>query len=411
LLEADVVMRLSHRLSVLLLALAAPRPASADALAPVGTEPVGRVVAAGPGVAVLRRGGVWLLDGEGRVGGRCLDPGPRLDHRRRGDGTARAPEEVLREAGMTDDDESDDAEALVDDEGGGPRAARRTSVAAGTVRALDVAGAEDAAWIGAEDGVWRLDVATGRCVRAGLAGRAVRRVAAAGPLVVAVAGATVWRANLGPFELAAVLPSPVRAAALAGDGTILVADDDGVVEAGPARSARRVLDGRVEALAACGPAVYALAHDGVHRLNGADVERLGPPPPARALACAWPGLLAAGVGLWSSPDGATWTEEAAGVGRSFSDVTFAAGRPWLAGTDGLFVPVAAPAAALLAGDDVESTVRRRAGAPPVWAALRPRVAIVYDDWTESQGRAGWRLWVALTLTLDRHVLARRERDR
>jgi hypothetical protein len=383
----------------------ASSPVKAEALALVVGEPVTRVVPAGPGVAVLRRSGAWLLDGDGRAGARCLGGDQPADSPRRADRTALASDEVLREAGFSDDDESSEAEAMVDDEGAAPRAAHRRGPAS-EARALDLAGADGAVWIGADDGVWRLDLATGRCARVGLPGHAVQHVAAAGAAVVAVSGATVWRGGGDSFEVAAVLPSPARAATVTGDGTILVADDDGVVEIGPARTLRRVLEGRVEALITCGPVVYALTSDGAYRLNGADVDRLGSPPPARALACAWPRLLAAGLGLWASPDGASWTEEPVGLGRAFAGVAFAAGRPWLAGTDGLFVPVPERDEALVAGDGPRPHLRRRAASPPLWAALRPHLAVVFDDWTESQGRAGWRLWMALTLTLDRRVLAR-----
>ena len=103
--------------------VAAAGPAAADALALVAPGPIARVVPAGPGVAVLRDGAVWLLDADGRAGARCLGGGARPHRPRRTDGTARASEEVLREVGMSDEDESAEAEALLDDEGA--RRARR----------------------------------------------------------------------------------------------------------------------------------------------------------------------------------------------------------------------------------------------------------------------------------------------
>jgi hypothetical protein len=184
----------------------------------------------------------------------------------------------------------------------------------------------------------------------------------------------------------------------------LVADDDGVARVGPARAVHRVLEDRVEALTACGPVVYALGSGGVYRLNGSDVEHLGAPPPGRALACAWPRLVAAGVGLWASDDGDAWTEERVGLGRAFTGVALAAGRTWLASADGLFLPVTGEGAAP-APDEVPLLTSRR-HAPPLWAALLPQVAVVFDDWTDSQARRGWRLWVSLSLSLDRASLAR-----
>jgi hypothetical protein len=386
----------------------APRRAEADALALVAAAPIARVTPAGQGVAVLGDGVVRLLDAEGRAGARCPRYGRRAGARRP-DGTSRQAAEVLRDSGFSDEDESPEAEELLDDEGVPTRARRRRAPGDGPPRALDLVGTAQSVWIGAEDGLWRLDLATSRCARVGLDGRPVERVAAGAGAVVAISGATVWRAA-GPsgFDVAAVLPSRARAAALGGDGTIFVADGEGVARIGAARVAGRALDGRVEALAACGPVVYALAGDGLYLLNGADVDRLGPPPPARALACASPGLIAAGVGLWTSAEGGAWAEDAAGLGRAFTDVAASAGRVWLVTGEGLFVPV--PGAEIddaLLFDGPPPRARRSFGSPPLWAALRPHLSVVVDDWTESAGRTGWRLWVALTISLDRHALSRR----
>jgi hypothetical protein len=366
------------------------------------------VVATGGGVAVLRAGEVVLLDADGRAIGGCRDANATAGAAHRRDGTTLSKEEVLHEAGFSDEDASPEAEDLLEDEGIDPPSRRRpVSTTSGAPRALALAGASEAAWVGTADGLWRLDARDGSCVPVGLGGQAVTLVAARGPNVVAVAGATIWRTRDAgtTFDVASVLTSAGHAIELAADGeTALVGDDDGVVAVGAARGARRVLEGRVDGLVACGGEVVALGDDGVYRLDGdGNSERAGPRPPVRALACVspeGPGLVAAGVGVWSSSDGAHWNEEAAGLGRSFSSVAYAAGQAWLATDDGLVLQGAPEDEH--AGAALEEPLRPRLardGALPVWAGLLPRVAVVYDGWSESTGRAGWRLWVRLTVSL------------
>jgi hypothetical protein len=223
--------------------------------------------------------------------------------------------------------------------------------------------------------------------------------------VVALADVTLWRSRDAgaTFDVAAVLTSRAHGLALAADGeTTLVADDDGVVEIGATGGVARRLAARVDALAACGAEVVALAGDGVHRLDGDGGDVLaGPRPPARALACGPEGLVAAGVGVWTSPDGARWREETAGLGRELAAVAWAAGHAWLAGARGL-ERLEAPAP--VPDGEVEpapSLTREESRRPPAWAAVLPRVALTYDRWIESAGVAGWRVWVLVTVSLDR----------
>jgi hypothetical protein len=403
------------RLAARALALPLLLPAGARA-ADGGTRLVlaGRVdavAAAGEGVAALRDGEVLLLAADGHVVGACRGTSARAGAARRLDGTALSREEVLGEAGFSPEDVSPEAEELLDDEGLDEPARRRpASGAEGAPRARAIAGTPDGAWLATAEGLWRLDARDGTCRPAGLGGQEVALVDARGATVVALAGATVWRSRDGgaTFEVAGVLTSPGSALALAPDGddglTAFVADDEGAVELDAARGTRRRLEARVDALAACGAAVVALAADGVHLLD-ADGERLaGPRPPVRALACAPPevGLVAAGVGVWTSRDGGAWREEDAGLGRSFAGVAFAAGRTWLASERGLEVLDAGPEPTAAPEDRPPfgwSGPRPRRA--PLWAGLLPRVSIAYDGWSESAGVSGWRVWLLLTVNLGR----------
>jgi hypothetical protein len=376
---------------------------------PVLAGRVDRVVAVGDGVAVLRAGQALLLDGAGNVIGRCGSGAALAGRARRADGTTLPADRVLREAGFRDDDDSPEAEALLDDEGIEARRRRPpVDVTSGMPRALSLAGGEDAAWIGTEDGLWRLDARTATCARVGLAGRAVELVAARAGGVVAVGDTTVWRGSGGggAFEVTAVLASRPRAVAIAGTGEgwpVFVATDDAIVAVTAPRLTRPLLLQPSDALVACGDGAVALAQDGVYRLGSEGrAERLGDRPPARALACLsseGPALIAAGVGAWSTGDGRTWREEAPFLGRSIGAVAFSGGRAWLAlhdgAGDGL---VASPSF-----DDVPEVLLRPAlrHALTRWAWLLPRVSVSVDGSMESRGRAGWRLWLTLTVSLDR----------
>jgi hypothetical protein len=387
---------------------------------------VDRVVAAGAGVAVLRGGGVSLLDADGRVVARCGGAEATAARPRRPDRTARPAEEVLNEAGLDDDDDSPEGEELLDDEGlERPRHRRPVEASAGAPRAVDLAGTPAAVWIATAEGLWRLD-ANGGCARVGLGGHEVTRVSAAGPTVVALVDATLWRSDDAgaSFDVAGVLTSAARDLALAADGSLIVADDDGVVDVRAGAGLRRVVDRPADALVTCGSDVTALADDGVYRVSAdGNVERLGPRPPARALACASPDgsrVVAAGVGLWSLTTGDAWTEDVAGLGRSFASVAWAAGRAWVASDDGLFTTapegtprdgsapqVSRPGANL---QPPRSPATTPGPAPPLWASLLPRVALAFDGWTESTGIAGWRVWLLVTFSLNRFEVRRMTRQ-
>ena len=379
---------------------------------------VDRVVAAGACVAVLRDGVVSLLDDRARVVGRCGGVTTTARRAPRPDGTALSAEEVLGEAGFGDEDESPEAEELLDDEGIEPRRRPRpVEASTGAARALDLAGTPDVVWIGTADGLWRLGADGAGCARVGLGGQEIARVAATGSRIVAIADSTVWRSDDAgaSFDVASVLTSSARALAVAPDGTPFVADEDGVIEEAAPRGARRVLAHPTDALAACGCDVFALAEDGVYRLAAEGISRVGPRPPARALACASADgsrLVAAGVGLWSRVDGEPWVEESPGLGRSFASVAWAAGRSWGAADDGLFVTL--PSGAMPAEAAPPPAPDHRGGQRPAasaaWAALLPRVALAFDGWTESTGIAGWRVWLLMTFSLNRFEVRHAARE-
>ncbi|HVR03906.1 MAG TPA: hypothetical protein VMT47_17340 [Polyangia bacterium] len=111
----------------------------------------------------------------------------------------------------------------------------------------------------------------------------------------------------------------------------------------------------------------------------------------RALTCGAGGLVAAGIGLWTSPDGATGREEPSTLGRSFSGVAWAAGFAWLAGEDGLVrVGPGDAQEPLVAMPEPPARPPVDGTHPPAWAGLLPRVAVAFNGWTASTGVAGWR---------------------
>jgi hypothetical protein len=375
-------------------------PARADELTTVLGGRVDRVVAAGDGVAALRPDEVALVARDGRVVARCgFRAAPRAAPRV--DRTAMSADELLRLVDLPEQDESPEAADLLDDEGvAEPR--RRVAAPPAPTRALAVAGTTEAAWIGTTDGLWRLDAVTGACARVALAGRAVGVVAAAGRALLAAADDVVFRSDDGrTFHAAAGLTSPARAATLAADGALaFVADGDGVVELLGGLRARRALARPTEALATCGAEVVALADDAVYRLGAdADVEALGPRPPARAVACADGRLVAVGVGAWTSADGRAWTEDERGVGATFNDVALTDAGPWLATEDGLRGPVG--------GERAPKAERPRPRvALPAWTRWLPRLTFTYASWSDASGRAGWHCWALLTFSIDRRARER-----
>jgi hypothetical protein len=380
------------------------------------------VVATPTVIAALRGGRVLLLDHAGQLVGRCAeleapDEGARAAAAR----PRRAPadaEEVLRQAGLSDDDTEDedaDVEEALDDEGLG-RARRRPPAgvppAPGGVIAqrLAVAAGRDTIWIATSAGLWRVAPGGAACAPAGLGGRDLGLVAAAGEVVVAISDATVWRSRDGgaSFAVLIVLPARARALALVAGGAVaVIGTDDGVLEIDGAGAARRVLDLAASALAACGDDLVALAGDGAAYgwKAGAPPIRLGDAPPARLIACdataAGPSWIAAGAGLWTSADGGDWVETGEAIGRGISAVApGAGGAAWLAGDDGLLLvsPVGGGAAA---DPERGDGARARPRPPAAWAALLPHVTLLLAFDRSSTRGERFTAWVLLTFPLGR----------
>lgn len=346
------------------------RAAAAAALAAVSglTTPAHAARPAGPSTAIERSlerlvagadrlfalggGEVLTFDGDGRRLGRCAGFAPPARPPRRERLGAPDAEEVLRAAGLPDDDSTPEAEDALAEEGLGPRRRPRAEPEGAIVpRALAAKRDASAVWIATSSGVFRGD--ENGCRPAGLDGRDLLLVAAAGDTVVAATEDLLFRessanaAGEGPggdddtatFTVAAGLAARPRALAVWPDGTPVVADDDGIQLFPGDGTAARILDRPADALVICGDSALALANDGVYRWTaGAEPVRTADRPPVRTLACGpAPGVrfVATGLGVWTSSDGAAWTERAETLGRSVTGAATEGGQTWLALEDGL----------------------------------------------------------------------------
>ena len=141
------------------------------------------------------------------------------------------------------------------------------------------------------------------------------------------------------FTVVAGLTERPRALALGADGAAIVADDDGVLVIGGDGATERILDRPTDAVAVCGGVALALADDGVYRWTpGAAPVRTSDRPPVRGIACGPTGearWIATGLGVWTSPDGATWTERTETLGRRVAGAATVGERVWLAIDNGL----------------------------------------------------------------------------
>jgi hypothetical protein len=332
---------------------AARGPAGAPA-DPLPSRRIDRLVAGDGRLFALRGGEVVTFDEFGQQLGRCsgFAAPPAPEHR----APLGAPdaEEVLQAAGLPDDDSTQDAEDALADEGLGP-ARRVHPLPSPGVEPHDLSAAPGAevVWVATSSGVFRGD-ASG-CAPAGLAGRDLMAVAATNRVVLAASEDLLFRREApegeesddGPggedagatFTVAAGLTSRPRALAVGADGEAIVADDDGVSIIGRDDTATRILDRATDAIAVCGGVAAVLSSDGVYAWRpGTAVARLGDRPPARFLACGptadarW---IATGLGVWTSADGATWTERPEMLGRSVAGAAWAGDRLWLAVDGGL----------------------------------------------------------------------------
>jgi hypothetical protein len=329
-------------------------------------HPLDRVVAGANRLFALSGAEVRTFDSDGEALGRCAGFASPPQKERRAALGALDAEETLRAAGLPDDDSTPEAEEALEDEGLGPK--RRTrpqpeSDAGILPHALAASEASDAVWIATSSGVFRGD--ENGCLPAGLDGRDLLLVAAGGGALVAASDnllfmrpAEIDQADPldndrkesvssdgdGTFTVIAGLAERPRALALGADGAAIVADDDGVLVIlviGGDGTTRRIVDRPTDALAVCGGVAIALADDGVYRWTpGTLPVRTSDRPPVRGIACGPTGearWIATGLGVWTSPDAATWTERTETLGRRVAWAATVGDRTWLALDSGLVV--------------------------------------------------------------------------
>ncbi|HVZ87808.1 MAG TPA: hypothetical protein VHG72_12615 [Polyangia bacterium] len=306
------------------------------------SQSIDRLASAGDHLFALAGSDLLFFDGAGQALGRCARFAPPPQREKRTPIGAPDPQQVLRAAGLRDNDDSTpEAEDALDDEGLGPPRRPRPARDLGIVPRAIAADAAGGAWIATSAGIFHGD---GRaCSPAGLDGRDLLLVAAGGGTAVAASDELLFRADgdgaPGTFAVVAGLTARPRALAIAADGAALVADDDGVSAIGREGVRTRLLDRGADALAVCDGVAVALARDGVYRWTpGAAPTRVADRPPIRTIACgpdAESRWIATGVGVWTSPDAASWRERRETLGRSVRGATVAGGRIWLATGEGL----------------------------------------------------------------------------
>ena len=399
--------------------LTAGLPARAAALqAPwsVTSHAVDRIAAGADRLYALGGGEVLTFDGEGHALGRCAGFAAPPRAERRAPLGAPDAEEVLRAAGLPDgDDSTPEAEDALEDEGlGWKRHARKQPDAGIIPHALASNGGSGPVWIATSSGVFLGD--EGGCRPAGLDGRDLLLIAANGQAVIGATEDLLFRRpreDDATFTVVAGLADRPRALALAADGAALVADDQGVLVFAGDREAERILDRPTDALVVCGDTALALADDGVYRWTpGGAPVRTADRPPARTIACGpapsarW---IATGLGVWTSPDGASWTERIETLGRSVAGAATVGERTWLAIDNGL------SAIDLTAVQSERSLANRTfANGTPIasgFAPLRPpRLVAPTLPWPQVTAMFGaqrtldrrvWELMLLLTFPLDR----------
>jgi hypothetical protein len=331
------------------------RAAGLEARQVMTGHPLDRIVAGANRLFALGGGEVRTFDGDGETLGRCAGFAPPPATGRRAALGGLEPDEVLRAAGLPDDDSTPEAEEALEDEG--LESKRRTgpqpqSDGGILPHAIAAGGTSDAVWIATSAGLFRGD--ENGCLPAGLDGRDLLLVAAAGGALVAATDTLLFRRapNLdgdggggdgdgdgATFTAVSGLTERPRALALAADGAALVADDGGILMIGGDGTTARILDRPTDAVAVCGDVAIALSDDGVYRWTaGTAPARTSDRPPIRAIACGPPGperWIGSGLGIWTSPDGTTWTERTEGLGRRVTGAATVGRRVWLAIDDEL----------------------------------------------------------------------------
>jgi hypothetical protein len=335
------------------LALFTPKRAAAFEAPQVMTgHPLDRVVAGANRLFALSGAEVRTFDGHGETLGRCAGFAPPPQKEKRAALGGLDAEEALRAAGLPDDDSTPEAEDALEDEGLGPKRRTRPQPEAGILpRALAASEASDVVWIATSSGVFRGD--ENGCLPAGLDGRDLLLVAAAGDALVAATDNLLFMRTPeldgdsktgdgdgdATFTVTAGLTERPRALALGVDGAAIVADDDGVLVISGDGATARILDRPTDAVAVCGGVAIALSDDGVYRWTPGTLPiRTSDRPPVRGITCGPAGdarWIATGLGVWTSPEGATWTERTEALGRRVAGAATMGERVWLAIDNGL----------------------------------------------------------------------------
>jgi hypothetical protein len=279
----------------------------------------------------------------------------------------------------------------------------------------------DAVWIATSSGIFRGD--ENGCLPAGLDGRDLLLVAAAGGALVAATDNLLFRRAAridgdsggdddATFTVIAGLAERPRALALGADGAAIVADDDGILVVGGDGAAVRILDRATDAVAVCAGVAIALADDGVYRWTpGTPPLRTSDRPPVRGITCGPAGearWIATGLGVWTSPEGAAWTERTETLGRRVAGAASMGERVWLAIDNGLVAFDATDeghgAGRRLAG---RSSVPAEAGFAPIPTRHLVAPTLPWPEVTALFGfartpdRRSWQVMMLLTFPLGR----------
>jgi len=409
-------------LATAILSLLAPKGAAAIRAPQVMTaHPLDQVVAGADRLFALGGAEVQTFDGDGQTLGRCAGFAPPPQKERRAPLGGPDAEETLRAAGLPDDDSTPEAEEALEDEGLGPKRRTRPQPDGGILpHALAASEGSDFVWIATSSGVFRGN--ENGCLPAGLDGRDLLLVAAAGGAVVAATEDLLFERapqsdsdadsgnDAATFTVVAGLSQRPRALAIGADGAAIVADDDGVLVMGgrgttertTELTTERILDRPTDAVAVCGGAALALADDGVYRWTpGTLPVRTSDRPPAREIACgpqgeaAW---IATGLGVWTSPDGANWTERSETLGRRVAAAATLGVRTWLAIDSGLtLLDRPSPRPAIVPAETAAPIPTRRLVAPTLpW----PEVTALFGL-ARTPDRRSWQVMMLLTFPLGR----------
>ena len=290
------------------------------------------------------------------------------------------------------------------------------------------------AWLGREDGLWRIPF-LGNAERAALpAGGPVRAVAVSrnGQVVVAaLEDGLVWSNDGGArFERIAFAPSRVTRLAVTDSGRIYALGREGLHQLAAGAALPDVLVSEANDVIACGNAALALAHHRISVLGEAasgapetheatPAPEAGPPVPpgAERLACGPDGKvwIAYGAALWISADqGQSWIPRDQLPAFAMAAVAVTRSSLWVASDAGLAVLPLRPETGPLPDRSVSASPAVGAGVPPRprwrwWLAAFPNVELGFAT-ARSNARREVRAFVLLTFTFEPRRPTRGERQ-